>query len=194
MKNYELSQLTFGTLFNHFYESHDTVLVTENSVLIGAITYNSFVSSENISDIIRKAIVIDSEDEMEIGDLVNVYILRDGNSFREVSKKVDPRYAFTIDRFKDLYNDNDIIANYVKSLDLDTIFVIGDNRNYIYAFLNMYGLKANIMNVDEKYLPYLLNSSFPNSIVIDTSGFNTELLQKLGRRQNLEQRIIDLKE
>ena len=99
-----------------------------------------------------------------------------------------------IDRFKDLYNDNDIIANYVKSLDLDTIFVIGDNRNYIYAFLNMYGLKANIMNVDEKYLPYLLNSSFPNSIVIDTSGFNTELLQKLGRRQKLEQRIIDLKD
>ena len=194
MKNYELSQLTFGTLFNHFYESHDTVLVTENSVLIGAITYNSFVSSDKISDIIRKAIVIDSEDEMEIGDLVNVYILRDGNSFREVSKKVDPRYAFTIDRFKDLYNDNDIIANYVKSLDLDTIFVIGDNRNYIYSFLNMYGLKANIMNVDEKYLPYLLNNSFPNSIVIDTSGFNTELLQKLGRRQKLEQRIIDLKE
>ncbi len=192
MKTIEYSNLTINSLFTHFFNSHNSLLITDNNNIIGAITYKSFINSETISNMLRNVIIIDNENEMEVGDLVNVYCIKEEDSYREVSKKIDHRYDFTIERFKDLYDDNDIITNYIKSLNTDTIYIIGDHKNYLLNFLNMYGLDINIYCIDDELVPYIFTKENNNSVVIDTTGFNTDLFNKVNERNNLNLKIFNL--
>lgn len=195
MKKFRIFDLSLNVLFNYFYNSHETILIyDEFEVLLGAITYNSFINSNSILGMIRNVFVINEESEMEIGDLVNVYCIKDGDYFKEVSKTQEPRYAFTIDRFKALYNKNDIIVNYIKSLDNNIIFIIGEHKEYFYNFLNMYGLNKKIYCIDDRNVLEFLSEKARDTFIIDTTGFNTELLNKINKIRDLNIRIINLKE
>lgn len=195
MKKIIVSNLSLKALFNHFYKSHETILIyDEFDALRGSITYNSFINSNSILGMIRNVFVIKDESEMEIGDLVNVYCIKEGDTYREVSKAIDPRYEFTIERFKDLYNGNDIIANYIKSLDTNALFIIGDHKEYLYTFLDMYGLDKKMYCIDDKDIPEIFKGKVRDTFIIDTTGFNTELFNKASKLKNLNLKIFDLKE
>lgn len=195
MKKFNLSNLSLNALFNHFYSSHETVLIyDEVETLRGAITYNSFINSDSLLDMIRNVLVINDDSEMEIGDLVNVYCIKDGENYNEVSKIPDPRYAFTIDRFKNLYDNNDIIVNYIKTLDTNTIFIIGEHKEYLYNFLDIYGLNKKIICINDKDVKELFKDKVQDAIVIDTTGFNTELFNKANNIKNLNLKFINLKD
>ena len=194
MEKRDISKLDIKELIRHFYYSHETLIITEGTKIKGAITYNSFIAGNNINQMLRKVIIIKDPSEIEIGDLVNVYCLQKGDSFEEITKTVDPRYDFTIERFKALYNDNDIISNYLKSLNLDTIYVTGVQKEYVYNSIKMYGLNADVVIVEDKDVPGLLNNPGDNKIIIDTTSFSTELLNKINNIKELNYRILNLKE
>lgn len=193
MKKYKYSNLKLEVLFKHFYNSHETILIYDKNELRGAITYSSFIEANKINEMIRKVIFVKSEKDIETGDLVNVYCIKNGNKILEVSSKADKRCDFNIERFKELYAENDIIINYLKNEKIDNVFVIGKQREYISNFINMYGSNMIVMPIEDSDIEILFTNKIPNLTIIDTSN-NTDLYKKINYIKKTDYTIYSLKE
>lgn len=149
MEKCEYSNFTIGMLIRKFYYNHESLLIYDHNILKGAITYSSFINETNLDCMIRNVVFVNSENEIETGDLISVYCIQTDKDIREISRKVDSRYSFNIERFKCLYDQNDIIINYLKSLNLSTIYVSGNEKEYLIRFIKMYGLPIEVKEINE---------------------------------------------
>ena len=192
MEKCEYSNFTIGMLIRKFYYNHESLLIYDHNILKGAITYSSFINETNLDCMIRNVVFVNSENEIETGDLISVYCIQTDKDIREISRKVDSRYSFNIERFKCLYDQNDIIINYLKSLNLSTIYVSGNEKEYLIRFIKMYGLPIEVKEINDDEICDLLSKKYLNTLIIDTTGFNIELYKKINSIMGENYLVYDL--
>lgn len=145
---------------------HAIVTIDDNSF----ITYNSFLNYiQSGSNLL-----------ISIEELAKLQI---GNQNLDIEEWQDT--SIDSSRWKFLYSDNDKIINYLRSINPQKIYIMGNLAKQLYNYINVYGNSFESIVVSLSYENYLKMLQEEQVLIIDTNNFSLGLKQEILRKQRL---------
>ena len=186
---------------------HDDRIVVYfiNNGVIGYLTYEKFLECDNDEDI-RKSIdynikkISNDYKEMSLTQIKNnhgmqnhIPIINNGHFEKELyypNSNELKRVEMDMNRWKILYEKNDFINDYIKTLGLTSILISGKHQKKLSDYFSKYGndFSCELITIDDEL------EVDPNALILDTDSNSSELKLKLLRKKGINKyyNLLDL--
>ena len=177
-------------IYNYFFSHHNNLyVINDDNNKIGLITYNSFLNNiSNLDKMLNYDIaIIHSEDELDENCFSKEQILvmdKDNKIIGEYYKKPINSLDIDFNRWDYLYKDNDKVIDYLKSLNLTKVIILGSLKEKVCNYIKKYGSNIRVLdNIDT--LEDYLKISKEDVLIIDTDNNLVEFKKKLVKTNNV---------
>lgn len=172
---FQYDAMLMNNLLSHFFASHENVYIFDSNDFLGVISYEDFLSNiDSISHAIKEVPVYSENHDSINHDLF--VVLGENKILYEYQKDNTNPMDIRI-RFDDLYQDNDKIIHYLRSLNIKRIAIFGSQREKFANYIDMYGNTFEVVTGES--IDQFMEELDSNTLIIDTDSEIISLKEKL---------------